>query len=249
MAIGILILTGLVALLCAAANGSNFGPMRGLLVLVQLALVVVRDGLLTAAIARQSRWLALAYLLVAAAAFLCLLASQHGYGGLSEAALLLAPVAAFGIPLSALAALHWRHPSTAAICACLVLTGAYVNTFILPQILRSDAPAPIPVTANAPLEAWRDYFMGPERDRVIAILKQRPTLEADLIAGMQAAEPLEILHTFDLIAALEPAPTPALRQAFRDARKHLAPLVTPRTEEAWRIRTRQASEALGEQLP
>ena len=249
MAITVLLLTGMVAFLCVTANDSNFGPMRAMLAMAQLALVIVRDLLLAITIARQSRWLALANLLVAAAAFLCLLASQHGYGELSDAALLLAPVAAFGIPLTALLAIHWRHPAPAILCACVVLTGAYVNGFILPQIFRSNAPPPIPLAANAPLEDWRPYFMGPQRDRVIAILKQRPTLEADLIAGLRASDPLEILHTFDLISALKPAPTPALREAFQTAQKYLAPLVTPKTEEAWRIRTRHASEALGEPVP
>ncbi len=245
MATAVLLLTGIIAFLCVTANDSNFGPMRAMLAMAQLGLVFVRDLLLTNTIARQSRWLALAYLVAAAAAFLCLLASQHGYGELSDAALLLAPIAAFGTPLTALLAIHWRHPAPAILCACVVLAGAYVNGFILPQIFRSNAPPPIPLAANAPLEDWRPYFMGAQRERVITLLKQRPTLEADLIAGLQSQEPLEMLHTFDLISALEPAPTPALRDAFSDARKRLAPLVTPKTEEAWRIRTRQASEALG----
>lgn len=249
MAIAVLLLTGIVAFLCVTANDSNFGPMRAMLAMAQLCLVIIRDLLLATTIARQSRWLALAYLIAAAAAFLCLLASQHGYGELSDAALLLAPIAAFGTPLTALLASNWRHPAPAILCACVVLAGAYVNGFILPQIFRSNTPPPIPLAANAPLEDWRPYFMGAQRDQVIALLKQRPTLEADLIVGLQSEEPLEILHTFDLIAAVEPVPSPALREAFLAAQSRLAPLVTPKTEEAWRIRGRQASETLGDPLP
>ncbi len=249
MATGILLLTGIIAFLCVTANDSNFGPMRAMLVIAQLGFVIVRDLLLAVTIARHSRWLALVYLIAAAAAFLCLLASQHGYGELSDAALFLAPVAAFGIPLTALLASNWRHPAPAILCACVVLTGAYVNGFILPQIFRSTAPPPLPLPANAPLEAWRTHFMGPDRDRVISLLKQRPTLEADLIAGMQASELLEVLHTFDYIANLQPPATPALRDAFKAAQKRLPSLVKSETEGAWQMRTRHAAAALGEPSP
>ena len=249
MAIGAILLTCVIAFLCVTANESNFGPMRALLMIVQMALVIVRDLLLVVIIARQSRWLAALYVVAAAVAFLCLLASQHGYGNLSDAALLLAPVAAFGVPLTALLAAHWRHPVAGLLCAGVIAAGAYVNAFILPQNFHRDAPAPIPLAATAPLEEWRPYFTGSERERVIAILKQRPTLEADLIAGMQSMEPLEILHTFDYISALQPPATPRLLEAFHDAQKRLAPLVTPKTEEAWRLRTRFAAEALGEPAP
>lgn len=249
MAVAVLLLTGLVAFLCVTANDSNFGPMRAMLAMAQLALVIVRDLLLVLSIARHSRWLALAYLIAAAGAFLCLLASQHGYGDLSDAALQLAPIAAFGIPLTALLATQWRHPAPAILCACAVLAGAYVNGFILPQIFRSSAPAPLPLPANATLEAWRDPFMGPDRDRVIALLKQRPTLEADLIAGMQANDLLEVLHTFDYITYLQPPATPALRDAFKTARERLPTLVKSDTEAAWQMRMRQAAETLGESTP
>jgi predicted transcriptional regulator YheO len=42
MGIIVLALTGIVALLCINANASDFPPMRGLLVLVQTGLVLVR---------------------------------------------------------------------------------------------------------------------------------------------------------------------------------------------------------------
>jgi hypothetical protein len=205
--------------------------------------------LLILVLARQSRWQAAAYLLFAGVAFLCLLASQHGYSGLSDAAKGLAPIAAFGIPLAALAAAHLRHPAAYLAFGAAVLAGLFVNAYILPGILRGPVQTPIPLAADAPLEAWWPYFKGPERERVVAALRLRPELQKDLIAGLSAAAPLEILHTFDLISALEPPATPELRNAFRSAAAHLKPLVTPQTEEAWRIRTRQAAEALGEPAP
>jgi hypothetical protein len=212
-------------------------------------LVLVRDILLILVIARQSRLCAGVYVAAAAVAFLCLLASQRGYDGLSDAAKTIAPVAAFGIPLAALLVAQWRHPVTMLLCGGVIVAGVFVSSLIVPGILRGDTPPAIPLAEDAPLEAWWPYFKGAERERVIVILQRRPELERDLIGGMSSRGPLEILHTFDLISALEPPPTPALRGAFRMAQARLATLATAESETAWRIRTRQAAETLGEPVP
>lgn len=245
MALAIVLLTVVVALLCAAGNASDFPPMRGLLVLVQLALVVVREILMVLLIARQSRWLAAAYLVAAGAAFLCLLASQHGYTGLPEYALALAPVAAFGIPMASLAVAQWRHPAAWVLLAVMIGAAVAVDAHIVPGILKQEGqPAKIPLAAGEPLEAWWPYLQSPQREQVIAVLRERIGLERDLVSAMDSTEPLEILHAFDYISALTPPPSEALLAAFARGQKTLGAKVTPQTREAWQIRTRHAAEAL-----